>query len=113
MNTQDRKEALRAYKEQAPARGVFAMKNAVTGQAWVGASLDLAAARNNTLFQLRLGQHRNAALQAEWQVHGSDALAFEVLETLADDENEFGVRDALKVKTRDWATRLAASVLLP
>lgn len=113
VSTTTRKDAIRHYKDHPPARGAFALRNRVTGHAWVGASPNLDAARNGAFFMLRLGQHRDRALQAEWHAHGEPAFAFEVLETLAADAAPFSVADELKGMKARWAARLAAPVLLP
>ena len=113
MNPQDRKAALRDYKDHSPARGAFALRNGVTGHVWVGASPNLDAARNGAFFMLRLGQHRDRTLQAEWHSHGEAAFVFEVLETLAADAAPFSAADELKRMKTHWAARLSAPALLP
>lgn len=112
MNAVNRKEAIRHYKDHPPERGAFAVRNTVTGHAWVGASLNLDAARNGAFFMLRLGQHRDRALQAAWQAHGEAAFVFDVLETLAADTSAFSIADALKAMKAHWAQRLSAATLL-
>lgn len=109
----NRKAAIDEFKSRKPHRGVFAVRCAASGHAWVGASPNLDAARNGLWFMLRLGTHRDPALQAEWQVHGEPAFAFEVLEELEGDVLPMLVQDLLKQKKSAWAAREQARTLLP
>jgi len=108
-----RKDAVREYKERSPNRGAFAIRCLPTGRVWVGASPNLDAARNGAWFALRIGQHRDRALQDAWKAHGEDAFEYEVLDTLDDDVAPMAVSDLLKEKMRHWAARLNAPTLLP
>jgi hypothetical protein len=108
-----RKDAIREYKERAPNRGIFAIRLIAANRAWVGASLNLDATRNRAWFALRLGQHQDRALQAEWNTHGQAAFQYDVLEKLKDDVLPMAVSDLLKEKMREWALRLDAPTLLP
>jgi hypothetical protein len=108
-----RKDAIREYKERAPNRGAYVIRCAVSDRVWAGASTNLDAARNRAWFTLRLGQHGDRALQAEWNTHGEATFQYDVLETLEDDVSPMAMSDLLKEKMRDWATRLDAPMLLP
>ncbi len=108
-----RKDAIRAYKERTPNRGVYAVRCQATGQIWVGAAPDLDAAHNRIWFALRMGDQRNRTLQAAWQEHGEATFRYEVLERLADDVPPMAVSDSLKSLTGTWAARLGAPTLLP
>jgi hypothetical protein len=107
-----RKDAIREYKERPPNRGIFAIRRLATDRAWVGSSLNLDATRNRTWFALRMGQHHDRPLQAEWHAHGEAAFQYDVLETLKDDVVPMAIADLLKEKTREWAARLGAPTLL-
>ena len=107
-----RRQAVRNYKEQAPDRGIFLVRSAATGEAWVGQSTTLAGARNRLWFLLRSGAQHTPSLKAAWLAHGEDNLTFEVLERLDPDESEVFVADLLKDKKREWAGRHAAIELL-
>jgi hypothetical protein len=113
MSPIDRKAAIRDYKERQPERGVFRLSCQVSESCWVGAAMDLNAARNSTLFQLRNNSHRDPRLQSEWNAHGEEMFRFEVLETLDADLECVLVPDTLKEKKKAWAARLSASMLLP
>ncbi len=79
-----RKALLRAYKEEKPQPGVYAVRCARTGQAFVGATENVGTRQNGVWFSLKLGSHPNARLQGAWNTHGEAAFAFEVLETIDD-----------------------------
>ncbi len=72
----------RRYKNFEPAMGVWAIRNTVNGKMLLGASAHTTAAINKLLFTLRLGNHRNAALQRDWHEHGEAAFTTEVLHVL-------------------------------
>ena len=108
-----RKRAIADYKSRKMHRGVFAVRCALTGHVWVGASPNLDAAKNGLWFMLRLGSAREAALLAEWRTHGEDAFTFEVLEELDEDEQPMLVNDLLQSKKREWAAHEGARTLLP
>jgi hypothetical protein len=107
-----RRRAIDEYKQRKPRRGIFVIRCAPTGQAWVGAAPDLDAARNGAWFTLRTGAHRNAALQAEWRAHGEADFSFEVLEELDEDVSPLLVKDLLEQKKLEWAAREGAETLL-
>jgi hypothetical protein len=107
-----RKRAAAEYKQRKRRAGVFAVRCSATGHAWVGATPTLDTEKNRRWFMLRTGVERNAALLAEWRAHGEDAFTYEVLEELEDDVPEMLVSDQLASKTRDWAARENAPVLL-
>lgn len=72
----------RPYKDFGPVMGVWAIRNTANGKVLLGASPHTAAALNRHLFSLRLGEHRNAALQRDWREQGEAAFVTEVLHVL-------------------------------
>lgn len=86
MDKQSRREAIRDYKERKVPIGIFSLRCVATGETWVGASRNLDGQKNSSLFSLRLGSHRNSAMQAAWKAHGGEAgFEFTVVELLEDD----------------------------
>ena len=110
---EQRKEAVRAYKERKIPRGVFVLLSTVTDRKWVDASPNLDAARNMLWFSLKQGAHRNRDLQTEWNTHGEASFEFEIVEELDPDLVDMAVRDELKSKRADWATKLGAPTVSP
>lgn len=108
LNLQERKAAVAAYKARKPAWGVYAVICAATGEAWLGSSLCVDAQKSRIWFELGLGKHRHAALQAAWNAHGESAFRFEELERLREDFPELWRDDELKKRQALWRTRLQA-----
>ena len=109
MTSRDRRALVREYKERKTAKGVYALRCEATGEAWVGASHNIDAQANSTLFALRLGSHPNGALQAAWTAHG-EGLRYEVLERIeeTDELSSIGKADLLKARLGHWMQALNA-----
>lgn len=103
----DRRELTRAYRDTPRPMGVYRVRNTTDGRSLVGRSVDLPAILNRQLAQLRLGVHRNAELQRDWNALGADAFAFEVLDTLERPErSDYDPSDDLRVLEALWLERL-------
>ena len=111
MKIDDRKAAIAAYKKRKNPAGIYAVRCASTGQAWIGQTLNLETIRNRIWFTLRSGGHSNRELQSAWAAHGADAFAFEPLEQLKDEELPY-VRDTLlKERAVHWRSTLNGSTI--
>ena len=104
----NRKELIRAYKQTRRPMGVYRVRNTRDGKSLVGESRDLPAILNRERAQLRLGVHRNAALQRDWNALGPESFAFEVLDTLEvpKDEPTYDPTADLRVLFALWLERL-------
>jgi hypothetical protein len=102
----ERKEAAREFKEKRSSPGIYGLRCLTTGRAWLDSSLNLDAAQNSQLFQLRQHLHRNKELQAEWDAQGEASFRFEVLESLPEDTPSLNLRDMLKARKQAWAEQL-------
>lgn len=93
------KELKQAYKLEKQPMGVFQIKHKESGKTFIGNSQDLSKAANSQFFQLRMGSHRNEALQQDWNKYGADAFEYSILEELKEPEDEiyFDARKALKL----------------
>ena len=108
MDKARRKAAIAEYKKREGAIGIFAVRCAVSGEAWVGPTLNLDTIKNRIWFGLRLGNATNADMQRAWTRYGGDSFVFEVLERLDPDEQVF-VRDSqLKERAAHWRGMLKA-----
>ena len=105
MMAETRAELRRRFKEEGRPMGVFALRNAVNGKVLVGASPNLPGAENATRFQLKLGSHRNRALQADWKAHGEAAFTWEVLDELKPEPGA-DVQEELDALERLWLDEL-------
>lgn len=110
MDKTRRREAVRQYKERKVPVGIFALRSLSTGEAFVGASRNLDGQRNSSMFSLRLGSHRNRALQAAYQAAGGEAgFEFVVLEQLEDEDlGPIGRDTWLQERERHWRAELSA-----
>lgn len=111
MSPANRRELVRAYKETRRPMGVYRIRNLSDGRSLVGTSVDLPAILNRERVALRMGSHRSAALQRDWNALGPDAFAFEVLDTIEAPEGQpdYVPADDLKVLHALWVERLAAA----
>ena len=108
MDKQSRREIARAYKERKVPIGIFSLRCGPTGETWVGSSRNLDGAANAVLLGLKMGSHRNKAMQAAWTAHGADAFSYAVVETLEADLSPVGKEDWLKARLRHWIAALEA-----
>ena len=109
----DRKAAIAAYKERKSAVGIYVVRCAASGQAWVGQAFDLEKVPNRIWFTLRQGGHRCAGLQAAWNAHGAAGLSFAECERLDEEDTETAyLRDALlKERMAHWLAELKAEAI--
>jgi len=77
-----KKELTKAYKQSSPLMGIFQIKNLQNGKIFVGSSQNIPGIINRYRFELKLGNHKNRHLQAEWNEYGSNGFSFETLETI-------------------------------
>ena len=111
MNNEDRKAAVAAYKKRKAAAGIFAVRCAASGEAWIGQTLNLDTIQNRIWFLLRVGSNSNSEMQSAWAAHGADSFSFEPLEALKDEELAY-VRDTLlKERAIHWRTTLNVAVI--
>lgn len=110
MDRTVRRQAVRDFKERKAAAGIYAVRCAASGEAWVGASRNIDAQQNGLWFGLRTGGHPNRTMQAAWAAHGADAFAFEVLERIdREDLTPLGLADLAKAREQHWRTALGAA----
>lgn len=102
-----RKELKLAYKQNPPPMGVYQIKNNINGKILLGSSMNLSGNFNSHRFQLNLKSHPNKALQEDWDLYGSDAFTFEIVETLKLEEiPKDAWREAISALEDKWLTTL-------
>ena len=107
----DRKAAIAAYKERKTIAGIYVVRCASSGEAWVGQASNLETIQNRIWFSLRQGSHTCRSLQAAWTAHGPDGLTFEACERLEEEETLY-IRDALlKERAQHWRAQLNAEAV--
>ncbi len=82
----NKKELKREYLQNHRPMGVYQIRNIVNDKVLIGASLDLPGILNRHKFQLKMGNHPNGALQAEWNEFGAESFAFETLDEITPKE---------------------------
>ena len=113
MDKQSRRDAIREYKERKVTHGVFAVRCAASGEAWVGVAPNVGQMQHRIWFGLRQGGHPNPAMRAAWAAHGEAAFAFEVLEEVDTDElGPLGRDSLLKARTAHWLAELGATKIV-
>lgn len=112
MDKQSRRNAARDYKERKVPAGIFSLRCLATGETWVGAARNLDQ-KNGLMFSLRQGSHRNRALQAAWTAHGEAGFAYEVVETLDDEDlGPLGRDTWLKTRELYWREALGGKPMI-
>lgn len=102
-----KRDLKRTYKESEKRAGVFQVKNTVNGKVLLGSSLNLQGPLNSHRFMLRIGSHRNAALQQDWKTYGPENFIFEILETVEiKDDPGFNLSDELSLLEQIWLEEL-------
>jgi group I intron endonuclease len=103
----ERADLKREYKESGRQAGIFRISDSVSGKVYLGSSLNLHGPLNKHRFMLKMGSHRNRALQADWNAHGEGAFTFEILEVVKEkDEPGFRVDDELELIEQIWIEKL-------
>ena len=82
-----KKDLKREYKLNHRPMGVYQIRNIVNDKVLVGSTLNLPGIFNRYKLQLKMGNHPNAALQAEWNEFGAESFVFEILDELTPREN--------------------------
>jgi hypothetical protein len=111
MRREDRKAAIAAYKERKMNFGIYAVRCAGSGEAWVGQSQNLDTVQNRIWFTLRLGNNTHQSLQKAWQRYGAESFSFEVLEQLDEEESSYIRNNLLKERLLHWRSILNAPAI--
>jgi group I intron endonuclease len=102
-----RKELNQEYMKHPKPAGVFQIKNTANGKVLLGSSLNLEGPLNSHRFMLKIGSHRNKALQQDWNQYGEQNFVFEILETVTiKDDPNFNLRDELTLLEMIWLEKL-------
>lgn len=78
----ERKTLKKEYQQSHTPMGVFQIRNLVNEKVLVGSALNLPGIFNRHKFALKMGNHQNKVLQADWTEFGEDKFAFEILDEL-------------------------------
>lgn len=104
----DKKALIREYKETTRPMGVYCVRNTINGKLLVGISRDLPAILNRQRAELRMGTHRNRALQKDLDEYGADNFEVEILDTLDSPERaDYDPSADLRILEQMWLDKLA------
>jgi len=104
----DRKLKIREYKDTPLPMGVYRVRNKINGKTLIGSSVNLPAILNRIKAELRMGIHRNMALQEEWRRFGPEAFEFTELELLEPmDDPAYNPAKDLRVLEELWIEKLS------
>lgn len=70
-------------REKTNVPGVYAIKNLVSGRAYIGRAVNMSRRWGHHLYNLKNGTHRNPFLQRAWDRYGPDAFQFAIWENLS------------------------------
>ncbi|WP_054969622.1 GIY-YIG nuclease family protein [Alicyclobacillus ferrooxydans] len=103
----DRKKELRMkYQEQKTQAGVYHIKNKRNQLSFVDSTRNINTIQRQR-FMLEHHTHPNKSLQADWDKFGADAFAFEVLEILEKEPDEYyDLKGSLKKLKEKWVQQL-------
>jgi group I intron endonuclease len=78
----ERKDIIKQYKQQIPPMGIYQIRNLINGKILIGSSKNLHFYSNRHKFQLKLGSHKNKALQADYIKYGAANFVYEIIDFL-------------------------------
>jgi hypothetical protein len=107
----DRKAAVAAYKKRKAIPGIYAVRCAASGEAWVGQTPDLTTVGNRIWFSLRQDNGPCRSLQAAWNAQGGEGFALEELELLDDEDRGYVLDADIKARLAHWRTTLDAQAI--
>lgn len=111
MSRERRRELTAAYKEVKARPGVFVIRCAISGEAWVFSARNLENRQNGIWFTLRMGGHTHRQMQAAWKAHGEDSFSYTELESIdAVDLAAWQVAERLKEREAHWREALAPAI---
>ena len=105
-----RKELQQQYADRDPPNGVFALRNSVTGEVWVGHSRNIDKQKNGLWARLAGGLCANKDVQASWTKHGEAAFSYEILEQLSE-ADPHALQRLLPERAADWREQMKAGVI--
>jgi hypothetical protein len=105
----NRSELKRAYKDSAPAMGVFVIRNTRNGRFMLHATRNLAGGMNRLKVEITPSPNPNVALQDDWRAMGPGAFEIRTLDELEPNEEPgWNPDDDLAELKALWQDRLVA-----
>ncbi len=106
---ESRRELVREYMDNPPPAGVFRITNKANGKIWLGIGSNLPGQMEMQMALLARGEHREAALQADFRRLGAAMFSIEILDTLKPEERAArSLRKELRELQNLWIEKLQA-----
>jgi len=83
-----KKEQKEAYKQMKFQMGVFQIRNLTNNKIFIDNSTDIHSKWNRHKMELRFGNHKNLALQQDWNASGENNFELEILAELKENEEQ-------------------------
>lgn len=77
-----KKELKKEYQQQSLQMGIYQIRNTLNGKVFIGSAQNIQGILNSNKFQLKMGGHKNKALQEDWNNFGESTFIFEVLDEI-------------------------------
>ena len=108
--TIDKRALKRQYLDAPPRAGVFAIRHLSSGRLLVDGSTDAQASLTRHALELRMGRHRDRALQHDWNIDGNAGFVFEVLDVVKPSADPaFELKHELRALIALWQGELGAN----
>lgn len=88
MDSERKKELKNAFRAKPAVGGVYRIRCAGNGRAWLKAAKNLEGARNRFEFAVSTDLCPEPGMRAEWERYGTKSFSFEVLEELKRKETQ-------------------------
>lgn len=99
----DKKKLKEDYKNLIHPKGIFVIRNNISGRVYLGSSLNLYGILEKNRFVLNMGGHKNIELQEDWKKFGSDSFTLEIVETLPlKDDPDYNYKEDLQILEMLW-----------
>ncbi|MED1205534.1 GIY-YIG nuclease family protein [Heyndrickxia acidicola] len=100
-----KKELKQQFKEAKIEAGVYQIRNLENDKVYISSTRNFKTLTGKK-FSLEMGTETNKALQKEWNTYGKEAFAFEILETLKDDNGNIDKKYALIKLLEKWMDQI-------
>lgn len=82
-----KKELKKIYNQLKPKIGVYKITNTVNHKVYIDSSVNLDKIWNRHQVELKFGNHRNTALQQDWNTYGEANFTYEILSELKQEDD--------------------------
>jgi hypothetical protein len=110
MDKKRRQELQEQYANRKQPTGVFAVRNAKSGEVWVGHSKNLDVQQNGLWGRLASGMCFNRDVQESWNRDGAEAFSYEIFEHI-EEADPHALQRLLPEHAEVWREELKAGTV--